>query len=308
MKKIILLFILQLSMLMAAGLTITADKTLNRGTIPEADKPQAETIPGIIPNSIDLIYADMNEPNTGWVSNMKAVGQFTGPVYKDLTDSGKLYNKLNIWYEVEAAGNGKGCSPDINRATNTRVEVGSVRGFLLRNNVWKEFTSVKSTYAAGTGGVHPHPRSYTRGCKLSEQEVAPLWEHYPYNGMAKNISSSGFTAVKPKYYYRWHAWASKKDVSPINTLQAVYGIVYMRLIVDDPTKPDDRHLAKYVAHLSSDRRLDNPPPGVPPPGDIGMSRYKLITNDWQPINFYSFQSEPTKAELEANPPPIILEP
>jgi hypothetical protein len=76
----------------------------------------------------------------------------------------------------------------------------------------------------------------------------------------------------------------------------------MRLIKDDPNGVDDRDSARYVAHIGVDAR--NPDGSLA--GDIGISRWRMITKDWQPINFLT--GGITKAELEANPPPLSLPP
>ncbi len=77
----------------------------------------------------------------------------------------------------------------------------------------------------------------------------------------------------------------------------------MRLVVDDPSKKKDIDLARYVVHVGSDIKE---PDGKTKQGDIGISKHKRVTKDWQPFNFIT--GGITKAELLANPPPFVSQP
>lgn len=303
MKKIFLLSIASLAMLMAdftligeelTPVTETTDPVVEpTPTSPTATEPVS--ISGVIPNSLDLIWADMHEANTGWVSNMQsAYLQFQGPDFRNVNDA--TYDTHNIWIEVEAAGDGSSCSTDINKATNTRVEIGWTRGYMLKNGTWSKFTEAKQQI----GAAHPTTNMNfpSRGCGATFENIINANREY----MSTNISRtepSGFRSVKPQHYFRWHGWAPRVDVSPVT---AVYGVVYVRLIVDNPNLPDDRHLANYVAHIGSDRQILSPASYV---AGTGISRYKRITNDWQPLNFLT---EMSRADFESNPPPLISTP
>jgi hypothetical protein len=256
---------------------------------------------GIIPNSIDMIWADNHYGNTGAVSNMPAgYGQFgsmtTQSPPKRMSDL-KTWDNLNIWAEVEAAGDGTSCSIDINQATNTRVEIGWIRGYILRNGTWSKFTEAKKQIGAG------HPSS--SGDKASGSRLpcdASRYDYSKVSGIART-QPSGFYSVKPQGYIRWHGWAPQKNISNPGSVDAVFGEMYVRLVVDDPTKPDDRHLANYVVHISGDIRNNGRYVQ-----DIGISRYKKVTNDWQPISIICGSIAYDKNLLEKNPPPFALEP
>ena len=84
--------------------------------------------------------------------------------------------------------------------------------------------------------------------------------------------------------------------------KAVFVQLYLRLAVQNPNLPDDRHLANYVAHIGSDYKNSS----YITLGDVGISRFKKITNDWQPFNLIT--GGISKAELEANPPPFVSAP
>ena len=79
--------------------------------------------------------------------------------------------------------------------------------------------------------------------------------------------------------------------------------MYARLVKLDPNGVDDRHLARYVIHMGSDNKR---PGDWMTLGDIGISRTKRVTNDWQAFNFLS--GGISKTELEASNPPIQMTP
>ena len=79
----------------------------------------------------------------------------------------------------------------------------------------------------------------------------------------------------------------------------------MRLVVDpfsgDDT--DDRHLARYVAHIAADRKEPDCRTQL---WAIGMSRYKRITNDWTPFN--CFMGPHSREEFDSLNIPFTSEP
>lgn len=252
----------------------------------------------------------MNGQNTGWASNMPSgYKQFQGPLLKDINSRPDAsVNEINIWFEVEAAGDGGDCSLDINRAPNTRVQVGWTRGYYLMNdNSWVLATQTKDQLTGGNGGQHPHAAqvNFPIGTSRCDPYTSLFYDEQIAN---KNINimtrtPGEFTTVKPEHYYRLHAWAARVPID-LSKVKGIFGQTYMRLIVENPNLPDDRHLANHVAHLSSDSYLRGAT--NPYKGDNGMSRYKRITNDWEPFNFYSGTF--TKAQLAANPPPFTSKP
>ncbi len=318
MKKILLLSTVSLAMLMA-------DITLIAEQLTQASEPAAETTPtptatgGIISNSVDEIVADMHDANTGWVSHMGWSGQFRGPVLTPKVDTSA--DRFLIWFEVEAAGNGKTCSPDINKAVNTAVEVGYLRSFTKVNNKWTETAAVQNTHDAGRGGPYQTDGRWDlRRCLPVGGQVPgrngvlrqdDLFDNpdrrtanYGYKNQILNPNTSnGFLSISPKNLFRYHGW-TPSTMMDTSSIQGVYGVVYMRLVKKDPNGVDDRDIANYVAHLSSDKRVaQGGSHGYI--GDVGMSRYKKITKDWQPINYFSYLTE---AQIRNNPPPIVKGP
>lgn len=263
-----------------------------------------------IKNSVDLIWEDMNGRNTGYPSNMpSSYQQFQGPLLRDINNRpNSSINEINIWFEVEAAGDGHGCSLDTNRATNTKVQIGWTRGYYLMNDdSWILATQTKDNITGGAGSRHPHNSlpNFPMGASRCDPYTALFYKIQVANNGVKIVTkiAGEFSEGKPKYYYRYHGWAARVPID-LSKVKGIFGQTYMRLIVENPNLPDDRHLTNYVGHISSDSYLRG---GIKPyKGDNGISRYKKITNDWKPFNFFSGTF--TKAQLEANPPPFTSTP
>ncbi len=286
------------------------DEVYNKGKELYKD-PIAPPSSGIIENSLDLIYEDMNGYNIGYVSNMPGwgeygTGQLWGPVKGSVSNTN--WDTLNIWIEIEAAQEETnfnevvGCGLDANKATNTRIEIAYIKGYRLDNGVWSKFGEIYPTVANRVGDYHPkastNPMEFNRDCGLDEQDTGLTHQSLITNELRNE--ADGNISVKPEYYYRWHSWLPR--VKTGRGMDHIYGVTFLRLVVEDTNEPDDRHLANYVAHISSDKSVWSPSAYV---SDIGISRYKKVTNDWQPFNF---TTDMTQAELEANPPPFPTTP
>ncbi len=273
------------------------DEVYNKGKELYKD-PVAPPSSGIIYNTTDEIWSDMHDHNTGWVSNMPSgFGQFNGPydnpnTDRPLQDIGYNFDNANVWIEVEAGGNGSGCSPDINLATNTRVEIGWLYGYIKRNGVWSLFTDAQRQLGDENG--YPNQGGGSENSRNPCNKSLYDWSITSI----RNTEPSGYYSVYPRGFIRWHGWSQQKNLSDPAGIEAIFATCYVRLIKGDPAGEDDRHLANFVVHASSDIRLDGKYVG-----DIGISRYRqiLANGDWMPINFMTGM---TKAELEANPPPI----
>ncbi len=280
------------------------------GTTPVEPPPP---VGGIETNTIEAMWADMREQNTGWVSNMKSsIGQFDGPYdYPDQGIKDTNFDSVNMWLEIEEAGDGSGCSERISQSSNTMVEIGSIYQYLYQNGVWRLGAELKNTQTpSDKGGNHPHAsNAMSRDCHLDESQVEPLFEHWDLveSEYAVRTNSNGFIEYMPDYYYRYHCWnPGGLGSDPGSEVDGVLGCCFVRLVLKDPNGVDDRHLAEFVGHLGSDIRNDGSYIG-----DIGINRYKKITNDWVAMNFHSWRLDikpNSVAELAALNPPIILEP
>lgn len=117
----------------------------------------------------------------------------------------------------------------------------------------------------------------------------------------------------------FHGWGGEMTYDTKDIL-AVHAQVQARLVVDDQAKADDRDKAQLLLQVGVDyypvigMRVDDPLLEMKDGGGYfpgaGLSRAKLISNDWQTFNFINVdvaKQEPggsiTVAQLRDNPPP-----
>jgi len=303
------------TMLTGGYFSTLADLQLNPPPI--AQLPDGSDISVVVPpqpiitNSYQMVWDDMHSPNTGWVSDMPdAYAQFQGAFIRTLPSTG--YDIMNCWIEIEAGGDGSGCSVDTNTSTNSMVEIGSIRLWERRGGVWTKLVDVASTRldSSGAGGWYPTASGAgSRPCGLDEATTVPAWEHRDLMNTEYGVrtNANGHDEVRPEFYYRWHCWGRTLDMAPVSEVQGVVGTVYLRLVLKDQNGVDDRSTSNIVSHVSGDKYSYVTGYG----GDIGLSRYKKVTSQWQPFNIYSFPSgyEPTSVnDLIAIGVPIATTP
>ncbi len=309
MKKLTLLSIIPFAIIMADMNFPTSTQKGDSMSVVSAEAAPVNT-PGIIPNSLDLIWDDTYGGNTHFTTaTSKSQGQYnpSKDPYVIGTPSYRVPT-INMWNEVELEGTDTGCAHSINKATNTRVEIAGYKGWWLDDaGNWHEMT-----YKSRGGGILPANNGLTNGTRGCYQDYFADIRAKNYAGVKADIVTPGksfdnwrpndHVFVKPQDYYRWHGWGDKTVLATETTIKACVWQQYMRLVVDDKSKPDDRHLARYVAHLGSDRKEYD----GKQMWNIGISRFKRVTNDWQPFNLC--QGIMSKEELEANPPPFVSVP
>jgi len=166
---------------------------------------------------------------------------------------------------VEAAGDGTNCSVDINQATNTKVQIGWTRGwYLMKDNTWVLATeTIDQVVPTGDGAQHPHARQVnfpngTGRCNNVGINTYRDIQRANKNYTCFSKTRGQFTIARPKHYYRYHAWSARRPID-LSQVKGLFGETYIRPIKDDPTGVDDRHLANYVAHISSDGSNTNNP-------------------------------------------------
>jgi hypothetical protein len=320
MKKILLLSIASLAMLMA-DFTLEGDKltpvsgTITTVTDPtppstttDPTPPSTTTDPvspsGVIPNSVDLIVADRDEPNKGFMCQTQSgYPQFQGAYSSILLPSSSV-SGLNAWYQIMEEGDGSSCSYSMSQSSNTVVELGNLRGWYLKTDgTWVQFENSR----LHTGLIMPNPGDpyFSGNYGQCGATFDPIRAANPNPQLHKGVSENGFELYRPENYWVWHGFGSDggRDIVSPNDVKAIIVTIYARLVKLDKNGVDDRHLAKYVIHVGSDNKRSSDWYTL---GDIGISRTKRITNDWQPINFLS--GGISKEELIASNPPVQMTP
>jgi hypothetical protein len=124
----------------------------------------------------------------------------------------------------------------------------------------------------------------------------------------------GGTSIGMVSGYNFHFWPANErgNLADPADIGAVYTTVQARLVLDDPSGPDNRSQAHYLANTGADwwrTTSASYGDGTNNPG-VGQSRFTYITSDWTAINFYTggpIASAPgswTEDQLRASKPPI----
>jgi hypothetical protein len=191
---------------------------------------------------------------------------------------------LLSWYTIyEGQGN---------RATNTRVEVRNLRIYILSNSTrkWTQFDRV----------------------------LAPRTDRYHQDGIVggtpaeTRVEPDGGVSFRPAYPYLMHGygktnWPSVPLSNP-SDVRALFVAMETRLVVADPTKPDDRALARYVINTAADYYPDATykmwSQGYAP--GAGSGRYILATPNYRSATFIvpNRDQGATLEEMRTNPPPL----
>lgn len=115
---------------------------------------------------------------------------------------------------------------------------------------------------------------------------------------------AGGVSVKLVPNYNYHFWSEygRKTIDPTD-IKGVWSCCEARLVIDDPSKPDDRSKAEFILSTGADYWLDLTATWVSTwynNGDIGIGRFKYVTSDWKAFNMHTLSAQ----ELQANNPPF----
>ncbi len=252
-------------------------------------------------NSVNLIWEDSFGPNIGDPSSCnEGYGQFRAVTLTFPIDGS--FPRLNAWNELISEGTGESCGESINTATNTLVQFGRFAYWVYyENGGWQEVTN--TTLHGGLNGYgtrwpvdidSPH-----RGCSEFISIRQAHTDYQIYRGARDNLGT-----YKPEYYWDYHGFdgaGGHHEIDYARQPKAVLATLWARLIVDEGPS-DDRNDAKFLIHVASDAKaLDGSSPK-----DIGMSRWKRVTTEWQPFNFLT--GGWTKEQFIATNPPVLMTP
>lgn len=176
-----------------------------------------------------------------------------------------------------------------NAARNTRIQVKDLRFFILSNQTrkWRQVT-------------------------WQARPEITLWQ-YPFSaagqacGTTLRHETGGGVSVLPAYPLFLHGWGPARTIAPAD-VAATFTAMEFRLIVDDPRKRDDRHLARYVVDVGADYYPDQSlrwsldfAPG------IGNGRMLLAQRAWRTATLLVPNRDHgmTLAALRRYPPPRL---
>jgi hypothetical protein len=242
--------------------------------------------------NIDSIIYDMSQPSEALVIN-PAFDFQRRPTVTQYAPKGTIlpswwtgnrpewcYRLLSWYTAFEAEGNG---------ATNTRVQVRNLRIYIL-SNATRKWTLVDSK-AAPPGDVWKYPFTYYESFSNSDTRT----------------ETSGGYSVKPAYPYFFHGYGTTYEIQDPADIRAVYVAMDFRLVVDNPRKPNDTSLAKYVIDVGADYYPGQDQTwGVGYAPGVGNGRYLLATNKWRTATLLVPNKllGSTYDEMRITPPPM----
>jgi hypothetical protein len=267
----------------ADGTAPAGASPLGRAAAVEA-KPAAPTAPPTINtiNTIDTIVDDMRLPNDRALAGipssyswsraaqviMGAEPRGTGTPswwnpYDQRFKSGAYWKAILPWFVIfDGTGNS---------ARNTRVQVRDMKLWMKRKSdgQWVMLDHAKSV----SGELYPKSLQGANVTKPDSRDDA-----------------DGTSILPPGGGMVYHGWSNGFSTMDGADLGALFITLQARLVQDDPARGDDRAQSEYLLHVGGDyypdtsTRVTDLAPAYYFPG-IGVSRAKLVTNEWRAFSF-----------------------
>jgi hypothetical protein len=275
-KKFLLASLLLNLLLCACQPQPTATLVLTESPSPtEAIMPTSTPIPTL--NTLETIAEDMSLPHEAPPHGVPGSFDWAkGPRLGMGNEPGE-FRAVTAWGQVYEAAQG-------NPAVNTRVQIRNIRTYILsrQDGLWHLVQS--STGAEGAAYVEDFAGDVNKPPETRREE-------------------DGSLSVKAGGGYNFHFWptSGRAAIDP-GDIAGVFTTVQARLIVDDPSLPDDRSQARYLLSMGADYWLSLSAQWDEwkTNGDVGIGRFKVVTSGWRAVNM-------TTLDLEAllqNPPPL----
>jgi hypothetical protein len=188
------------------------------------------------------------------------------------------FNAMMGWGQVYADAEG-------NPAENTRVHIKNLQIYVLSKSTGTWNLMQSSEKVRGSAFKEDFGNHATIAPDIREE-------------------ADGGLSVKLESGYNYHFWGSggRTTIDP-DDIGGVLSTVEARLVVDDPSKPDDRNKARLMMSVGGDYWLNETVKwGKEVHGGIGLGRFRFIDSEWDAFNM----STMTENQLRQNPPPIPL--
>jgi hypothetical protein len=200
------------------------------------------------------------------------------------------WDRLAPWFVLVAEQHPTDRNVTVHRSSNTRVQIRNIR-LMVRRNSW---SVVNVTNA-------PDSNVYHNDIVTSAGRKAIRFEPESNGGGSSHLISDDGTQIihgYPGYFRITNPWE----------LTGIAVDFEMRLILDDPRGPDDRHLARYLAHIGCDLYPSefnfwrgnnyNATPAVGYWPAVAGSAFLRVTNEWQGMALTTYYPG---GELERGP-------
>jgi hypothetical protein len=245
-----------------------------------------EAIPNGVPQQPGFWWRDHAAFHTTTRNSPKPSVDGAGRSY---IDDLPAYNTINPWGEVYVAEGG-------NPAWNTRVQLKDIQLYYLSksSNQWVQLANDK--FISGGPYSENFDNGGGQGGVCSDRSVS-RWFRDEADGTRSVTAGSGCQA---------HFWLSDSRRVDWNASDAkgVYATFKARLILNDPSGPDDRAQARYIAGVGIDYfkkgYVMTGPDDFSGNTTLGQGRFVFVQNQWRNINV----SDLSLDQLRQNPPPI----
>ena len=206
------------------------------------------------------------------------------------------------WYDVPVVGWGNNPRTDWNAFTSWgQIYVESGWNPPANSNTRVQLRNIEAWYLSKSTGEWKLLQSATR------VDGADFQEDFANNtakapDVRDESSNGGGTSITAGNGWNYHFWTDRVTMDP-NDIGGIYTKFQARLILSDPSKPDDRASARYLGSAGADYWRSVSAPWAADwsnNGGVASGRFKFITPDWQ--NF-SMETLPVD-QLLKNPPPI----
>ena len=228
-------------------------------------------------NSVAIIISDIEEPHEGRPSGVpESTGWAIRPRAGMGNDPGD-FRAFIAWGQVYNDAEG-------NPAENVRVEMRGMKAYVfsLEKQAWLLLQEAERVEGA----------AYVEDFVDDVNKPADV-----------RYNEEGHVAVKLEDGYNYHFWpASGRVLIDPDNIGGIFTTIQARLVVDEPSGPDDRDQARLLLSMGADYwlSLDAEWDQWTTNGDVGIGRFKYVESEWRAFNMTSASPE----LLRENPPPL----
>jgi hypothetical protein len=188
------------------------------------------------------------------------------------------FHAVSAWGQIYEDAKG---SP----ARNVRVSCRDISLWLLsrRTGKWRRVNASKSINGA----------NYVEDFVGNASKPAAL-RNEPHGAVSATLGGG--------YNFHFYALNSRAAIDP-NDIACVVSLYSVKVIMDDPAGPDERHLARYLASAGADYWLDEHVGAAPgTSADVGIGKARYLGPDWLTLTMSTLPLR----KLEKSSPPICL--
>lgn len=227
----------------------------------------------------DQIAADMQGKNEGYPHGVPLSYDWANGPFISLGNNSNGQKAITSWGLVYEAAEG-------NPATNTRVNIRDMQTYFLQKSTGK-WLLLQNTSA-------PNGDAYVEDFSGDSNKPADI-----------RHESDGSISVTAGGGYNFHFYPPDRASINPNDIGGIVVVVQARLIVGDPSKPDDRNIARYLAGAGADYY-----PALTGGGSgnqsynpaVGGGKLKYVQSQWRSFSMTTM----SQSQLESNPPPVNL--